>query len=72
MRLFTIEERRGFPASARRGAQPEEIASVALFLVCDDSSYITGHDIAVDGGFVDFGGYNRVINQVMEQPDQKV
>lgn len=56
----------------RRGAQPEEIASVALFLVCDDSSYITGHDIAVDGGFVDFGGYNRVINQVMEQPDQKV
>lgn len=55
-----------------RGASPEEIASVVLFLVCEDSSYITGHDIAVDGGFSDFGGYDSVLKQVMAQPDQNI
>lgn len=33
-----------------RLGQPEEIASVALFLVSQDSSYITGQVIQVDGG----------------------
>lgn len=33
-----------------RLAKPEEIASVALFLVSNDSSYITGQNIVVDGG----------------------
>lgn len=55
-----------------RGASPEEIASVVLFLACDDSSYITGHDIAVDGGFSDFGGYASVLKQVTAQPDQNI
>lgn len=55
-----------------RGASPEEIASVVLFLVSDDSSYITGHDIAVDGGFSDFGGYDSVLKQVMAQPDKNI
>ena len=33
-----------------RLGQPEEIANVALFLVSEDSSYITGQVIQVDGG----------------------
>ncbi|HLY36574.1 MAG TPA: SDR family oxidoreductase [Candidatus Binatia bacterium] len=34
-----------------RIAHPREIAHVALFLASDESSYVTGAEIAVDGGF---------------------
>ncbi|MFH0827265.1 MAG: 3-oxoacyl-[acyl-carrier-protein] reductase [Candidatus Omnitrophota bacterium] len=31
---------------------PQDIAAVSLFLACEDSSYITGQTIVVDGGMV--------------------
>lgn len=34
----------------QRIGQPEEIARVALFLISDDSSYMTGSTVVVDGG----------------------
>ena len=36
----------------KRAGLPEEIARVALFLASDDSSYITGAAIPVDGGLI--------------------
>lgn len=35
-----------------RMANPEEIASLALYLVSDEASFITGNDYPIDGGFV--------------------
>ena len=34
-----------------RIGQPEEVAKAALFLACDDSSFVTGHLLFVDGGW---------------------
>lgn len=34
-----------------RLAEPEEIVKVALFLLSDDASFVTGASIAVDGGY---------------------
>jgi NAD(P)-dependent dehydrogenase (short-subunit alcohol dehydrogenase family) len=39
---------------ARYGT-PEEIAGAAVFLCSDDSSYVTGHVLVVDGGFMSAG-----------------
>jgi NAD(P)-dependent dehydrogenase (short-subunit alcohol dehydrogenase family) len=47
------EGRRQFESLIPRGkmGRPEEIAAVALFLASDDSSFVNGVDLPVDGGF---------------------
>jgi NAD(P)-dependent dehydrogenase (short-subunit alcohol dehydrogenase family) len=50
--LFDEEAKAHFEAMIPRGkmGSPEEIATVALFLASDDSSYVNGMELMVDGG----------------------
>jgi meso-butanediol dehydrogenase/(S,S)-butanediol dehydrogenase/diacetyl reductase len=42
-----------------RLGSPDEIADAALFLASEEASFITGHNLMVDGGFAASGGLGR-------------
>jgi NAD(P)-dependent dehydrogenase (short-subunit alcohol dehydrogenase family) len=39
-------------SALRRLGQPEDLAKAALFLASDDSAFVTGHGLTVDGGLM--------------------
>jgi len=49
-----------------RIGQPEDIVNAAVFLASDESSYITGVNLPVDGGFSASGGVGQPNNEVDE------
>lgn len=45
-----LERKAGLSSPMQRAGKPEEVANLVLFLATDESSYINGHDIIIDGG----------------------
>lgn len=47
----------------KRSGKPEEIAELVLFLVSETSSFITGEDFVIDGGFTAGAAYRHVASE---------
>jgi NAD(P)-dependent dehydrogenase (short-subunit alcohol dehydrogenase family) len=53
------KERRVARIPLARFGEVDEVAKAALFLASDDASYVTGHTLAVDGGYLAGGLWSR-------------
>ena len=57
-----VTERRAAVTPARRVGMPQDIADAVLYLASDRSSYVTGDEIIVDGG------YTRTLMNLVPRP----
>ncbi len=51
-------------AAIPRAGQPEDIARAAVFLASDESEFIAGHDLVVDGGLTAGRGWREAIDTI--------
>jgi 3alpha(or 20beta)-hydroxysteroid dehydrogenase len=47
-----------------RAAQPEDVAPAIVFLISDESAWITGAELAIDGGASAHGGSKRISDRM--------
>ena len=47
--------------SINRTGTPEDVAKAALWLACEDSGFVNGHALIVDGGLVGGSKYSKSI-----------
>lgn len=59
----TVREITKFAQPIPRGGEPEDIAYAALFLASDESSFVTGVTLPVDGGWLTQGLQNAALMQ---------